>query len=200
MAYCTDWCQTQTDRNYHDREWGRPLRNDRKQFEFLMLEVMQCGLSWRIVLNKREIFRRCFDGFDFTRIAAYTPADITRILRTPGMLRSPRKIKAVIQNAQAFMAVRKKHGTFSRFLWAYSGGKTIVYAGHARGYVPPANALSVQISRDLKALGFTFLGPVTVYSHLQACGMINDHSADCPCFGQINRRYPTVKKPRADEM
>ena len=185
---------------YHDQEWGRPLHDDRMQFEFLMLEVMQCGLSWQLMLKKREIFRRCFHHFDYARIARYTAADIKRILNTAGMIKSPRKIKAVIANAKAFCAVRKEYGSFSAFLWEYSGGKTIVYTGHATGKVPAANALSAQISADLKKRGFSFLGPVTVYSHLQACGLINDHSKDCPLFAQINQKYPTVHKPRKGEM
>ena len=200
MSYCNAWCITPADTRYHDTEWGRPVHNDKKQFEFLMLEVMQCGLSWRLILQKREVFRRCFDGFDFTRVAAYTPRDAARILRTPQMIKSERKIKAVIRNAQAFLALRREFGSFSAFLWRYTGNKTLVYPPHARGKVPTANALSVRISQDLKKRGFTFLGPVTVYSHLQACGMINDHSADCPLFEEINRRYPTEKAPCAGEI
>ena len=200
MSYCNNWCKTSADRKYHDTEWGVPLHDDRMQFEFLMLEVMQCGLSWQLMLKKRAIFRKCFDNFNYTRIAKYGAADIKRILNTPGMIKSPRKIKAIIQNAKAFCQVRKEFGTFSKFLWEYSDGKTIIYAGHASGKIPAANALSARISADLKKRGFSFLGPVTVYSHLQACGMINDHSADCPLFARINKKYPTVKKPRTDEF
>ena len=200
MAYCNGWCTTTADENYHNKEWGRPLHNDRKQFEFLILEVMQCGLSWQLMIKKRKIFHRCFDRFDFTRIAKYTAKDIRRILDTPGMIRSERKVKAVIQNAKAFLQVRKEFGTFSAFLWNYTDGKTILYKGHATGNVPAANGLSVRISQDLKKRGFTFLGPVTVYSYLQSCGLINDHSADCPLFNEINRANPTVQKPRDKEM
>ena len=194
MSYCNDWCKTPADKIYHDTEWGRPLHDDRRQFEFLMLEVMQCGLSWQLMLKKRHIFRQCFDNFDYARIAKYSLPDIKRILNTPGMIKSPRKIKAVIQNARAFCNIRHEFGTFSKFLWAYSRGKTIIYAGHAAGKVPASNALSVRISTDLKKRGFCFLGPITIYSHLQACGIINDHSADCPLFAQINKTYPTVRK------
>ena len=200
MGYCNAWCKNQTDKIYHDCEWGRPLHDDRAQFEFLMLEVMQCGLAWQLILKKRAVFRRCFDEFDFTRIARYRAPDIKRILNTEGMIRSERKIKAVIQNAKAFLKIREEFGSFSTFLWAYSGNKTIIYAGHATGKVPASNGLSARISGELKKRGFTFLGPVTLYSHLQACGIINDHSADCPLFRQINRTHPTVKKAREAEV
>lgn len=161
---------------------------------------MQCGLSWQLMLKKRAVFRTCFDHFDFNKIARYNSKDIARILHTPGMIRSERKIKAIIQNARAFLQIRKEFGSFSAFLWKYTDGKTILYAGHASGKVPAANGLSTRISQNLKKRGFTFLGPVTIYSHLQACGMINDHSADCPLFKQINQQYPTVKKPRDQEL
>ena len=200
MGYCNSWCATQEDKIYHDNEWGRPLHNDRKQFEFLMLEVMQCGLSWQLMIKKRKIFHKCFDRFDFTRIAKYTAKDVQRILNTPGMIRSERKVKAIIQNAKAFLEVRKEFGTFCAFLWNYTDGKTILYKGHATGRVPTANGLSTLISQDLRKRGFTFLGPVTVYSHLQACGIINDHSEDCPLFNKINRENPTVQKPRDHEV
>lgn len=200
MGYCNSWWATPADEIYHNKEWGRPLHNDRKQFEFLMLEVMQCGLSWQLMIKKRKIFHRCFDRFDFTRIARYTSKDVKRILETPGMIRSERKVKAVIQNAKAFLQVRKEFGSFSAFLWHYTDGKTVLYKGHASGRVPASNGLSARISHDLKKRGFTFLGPVTVYSHLQACGLINDHSADCPLFNEINRKNPTVQKPRENEV
>ena len=200
MLYCNAWCKSTADTLYHDREWGVPLHDDRTQFEFLMLEVMQCGLSWQLMLKKRAVFRRCFDRFNYERITRYTAADIRRILKTPDMIKSPRKIKAVIQNAKAFCQIRREYGSFSDFLWNYCGGKTILYAGHASGSVPAANGLSVRLSAELKKRGFTFLGPVTVYSHLQACGIINDHSRGCPRFTYINSHYPTVKKARKEEF
>ena len=200
MGYCNSWWKTKIDEIYHNTEWGRPIHDDHKQFEFLMLEVMQCGLSWQLMLKKRAIFHQCFDRFDFDKIARYTAKDIKRIFNTPDMIRSERKIKAVIQNAQAFLRIRKEFGSFSKFLWNYTDGKTIIYTGHAREKVPAANGLSLRISQDLKKRGFTFLGPVTVYSHLQACGIINDHSIDCPLFEQINQHYPTIKKSRDQEV
>ena len=200
MGYCNSWWKTPADKIYHDTEWGIPLHDDRMQFEFLMLEVMQCGLSWRLMIKKREVFRKCFDNFQYRKIAKYNAADIKRILNTPDMIKSPRKIKAVIANAKAFGKIAQEFGSFSNFLWGYSGGKTILYAGHCRGKVPSANGLSTQISQELKKRGFHFLGPTTVYSHLQACGLINDHSADCPLFALINKTYPIVHKKRDAEV
>jgi len=198
MSYCNCGL-TGVDLIYHDTEWGIPVHNDRKQFEYLMLEVMQCGLNWHLVLLKREVFRRCFDGFDYERIARYTAKDVQRILNTPHMLQSPRKINAVIQNARAFCRLRKEEGSFSRYLWAYTDGKTLLYTHHEKGFLPASNALSLCISRDLKSRGFTYLGPVTVYSHLQACGIINDHTEDCSRYHYINRRYPTLRARRTQE-
>lgn len=200
MSYCDGWCTTQADQKYHDTEWGFPVHNDRKLFEFLMLEVLQCGLSWQLMIKKRAIFRTCFDQFNYTKIAAYGAQDIQRILNTPGMIRSERKIKAIIQNAQAFLRVRKDFGSFNKFLWSYSEGKSIIYAGHARGAVPTANGLSTQISRELKARGFTFLGPVTIYSYLQSCGVINDHDFTCPLFKKISQQYSCITKKRDQEV
>jgi len=200
MGYCNSWWKTQADKIYHDNEWGVPVHDDRMQFEFLMLEVMQCGLSWQLMLKKREIFRQCFDNFQYNKIAKYTASDIKRILKVPNMIKSPRKIKAVIQNAKAFCAIRREFGSFSDFLWNFCGGKTIVYVGHATGKVPASNGLSARLSVELKKRGFCFLGPITVYSHLQACGIINDHSADCALFARINKTYPTVRKSRDHEV
>ncbi|MBR3632698.1 MAG: DNA-3-methyladenine glycosylase I [Elusimicrobiaceae bacterium] len=200
MAYCNSWCRSEADQKYHDTEWGVPLHDDRKQFEFLMLEVMQCGLSWRLILKKRAVFQRCFDKFNYEKISRYTGVNIKKILNAPGMIKSERKIKAIIQNANAFLKIRKEFGSFSAFLWDFCGGKTIVYSGHATGKVPAANGLSARLSYELKKRGFAFLGPVTVYSHLQSCGIINDHSKTCPLFAQINKHYPIVKCSRDQEI
>ena len=197
MAYC-DWDTTsEINIRYHDTEWGVPLHDDKRQFEFLMMEVMQCGLNWNMMMLKREIFRQCFDGFDYDKVAAYTENDITRIMETDGMIRSRRKIEAVISNARCFQTIRAEFGTFCNYLWRYSNGKTILYARHGDGWIPVSNGLSDRISKDLKKRGFKFLGPTTVYSHLQACGIINDHSKTCPCYAAINAANPTVRK-RAD--
>ena len=173
MGYCT-WADiNEANRIYHDTEWGIPVHDDRHMFEHLSLECLQCGLSWDLMLKKREIFRRCFDNFDYDRIAAYDDADVERILNTEGMI---------------------------RYIWAYSGGKTILYQGHDTGTIPVSNGLSDRISKDLKKRGFKFVGAVTIYSHLQACGIINDHDRDCPCYRRINEAHPTVRKRRDHEV
>ena len=196
MAYCNWDLTSEENKRYHDREWGRPLHDDKAQFEFLSMEVMQCGLSWGLMIKKREIFRQCFDGFDFEKIAGYDEEDVKKIMDTPGMIRSERKIRAIINNARCFIKIREEQGSFSSFIWDFCGGRTILYNKHAEGYIPASNALSEALSRELKKKGFKYVGAVTIYSHLQACGIINDHDKSCPCFKEINENYPTVKKRR----
>lgn len=189
MPRCS-WCTANEKlQTYHDAEWGVPLHDDRMQFEFLMLEALQCGLSWNLMLQKREIFRACFDGFDYEKIACYTEPDILRILNTPRMIRSRRKVEAIIHNAQCFLQVRAECGTFSDYLWTFTDGDMVIYHGHPEGRMPPKNALSERIAADLKNRGFKYLGPTTVYSHLQSCGVINDHFADCERFRQVQEGH-----------
>ena len=196
MSSC-DWGFTfEAMRTYHDTEWGVPAHDARLMFEHLMMEAMQCGLSWSLMLKKREIFRACFDEFNYDKIAAYTETDVERIMNTEGMIRSRRKIEAVINNAKCFQKIRQEHGSFCDWLWAHSGGKTILYMGHEKGRIPVSNGLSDEIARELRDCGFKYLGTVTVYSHLQACGIINDHGKDCPCYHAINEHNPTVRKRR----
>lgn len=183
-------------KTYHDTEWGVPVYDDKVMFEHLMMEAMQCGLSWSLMLKKRDIFRACFDGFDYDKIAGYTEADVERILNYDGMIRSRRKIEAVVSNARCFQKIRQEHGSFCDWLWAHSGGKTILYIGHEKGKIPVSNGLSDKIAKELKAYGFKYMGTVTVYAHLQACGVVNDHGDACPCYHTINAQYPTVRKRR----
>ena len=194
MGYCGWNSASEIDRHYHDTEWGIPVHDDRKQFEYLMMEVMQCGLSWELMLRKREIFRQCFDNFDFDKVAAYDERDVERIMNTEGMIRSPSKIRAIINNARCFQKIRNLYGSFSNYLWAYADGKTIIYSSHGGGRIPASNGLSARISKDVKSKGFKYLGTITVYSHLQACGIINDHDRDCPCYKKINGSFPTITK------
>lgn len=199
MSYC-DWGKSsKLNREYHDCEWGVPVFDDRRHFEYITLELMQCGLSWDLIIKKRKILSKCFDGFDFEKIAAYSPADIDRILSTDGMIRSVKKTEAVISNAKCFIAVRDEFGSFSNFIWGFTGGKSIVYNKHPDGFIPACNALSEKISLELKKRGFKYTGAVTVYSYLQACGIINDHGKDCPCFDKIRLNFPTVEKRRWGE-
>lgn len=199
MAYC-DWPGAdERMRRYHDEEWGLPVHDDARQFEYLLMESMQAGLSWDLMMRKREIFRACFAGFDFGKVARFTEGDILRILSYPGMIRSRRKIEAVIANAKGFLAIREEFGTFDAYLWSFTAGKTVIYNKHPEGWIPVSNALSERISKDLKKRGFSFVGPVTLYSHLQACGIILDHSRDCPRFSFITSHFPCVEKRREGE-
>ena len=188
------WClMNELETKYHDEEWGVPVHDDRKQFEHLMMEVMQCGLSWDTVLKRREIFRGCFDGFDFDKVAEYGEEDVRRVMNTPGMIRSIRKIEAIIQNARCFRQIRAEVGSFSDYLWGWTGGKTLLYRGHELGQIPASNALSEQIARDLKKRGMKYIGPVNVYAHLQSCGVINDHLKECHCYRRLSDLYPVMR-------
>ena len=164
---------------YHDREWGTPLRDDRKIFEFLILEGMQAGLSWRTVLAKRENFRRAFNGFDPEKVARYTARDVRRLLSDPGIIRNRPKILAAINNARRFLEVRQEFGSFSRYIWGFVGGRPVVNRLRSFSEMPARTPLSDRISQDLKARGFKFVGSTIVYSHLQATGIVNDHLVTC---------------------
>ena len=200
MSGCSWAGMNERIRVYHDEEWGIPVHDDRQMFEHLTMECLQCGLSWDLMLKKREIFRACLDNFDYDKIAAYDQKDVERILQTEGMIRSPRKVQAVIGNARCYQKVREEFGSFCAYLWGACGGKTILYQGHEKGQIPVSNGLSDQISKDLKKRGFRFVGPVTIYSHLQACGIINDHVSGCPCYQKINGAYPTIRKRPDQEV
>ena len=184
---------------YHDEEWGVPVHDDRKQFEFLMMEVMQCGLNWNMMIQKREIFRACFDDFDFDKVAVYGETDIERILGTDGMIRSRRKIEAVIHNAQCFQKIRAEFGSFSEYIWGFTRGKTYLYMGHQKGSIPARNGLSDRISADLKKRRLKYMGSVTVYSHLQACGIINDHWEGCFRYKELISCTNRIRKRREQE-
>ncbi len=165
---------------YHDNEWGIPLHDDLRQFEFLSMEVMQCGLSWLTVLRKREALRSAFEGFDPSKVAQYDEEKVEDIMRMEGIIHSPRKIRAIVGNAKAFLRIQDEFGSFSSYLWNFTDNKTVTYPGHAEGSVLLArNELSDLISGDLKKRGFSYLGSITVYSHLQAAGIIDDHLDYC---------------------
>lgn len=200
MGYCTWKNGSSLEKKYHDEEWGVPLKDDQRQFEFLSLEVLQCGLNWRLMLEKREVFREAFLDFDYEKIALFTEKDMLRILNIPSMLKSRRKITAIIKNAQAFLKMRKKYGSFSAYLWKFSQGKTIIYEGHPTGKVPVKNGLSTMIAKDLKKYGFSFVGGITIYSHLEACGIILDHDINCPRYNYLVKKYPTIILPRTEEI
>ncbi len=164
---------------YHDTEWGVPLHNDRKLFEFLILEGMQAGLSWRTVLHKRENFRRAFDGFDPEKIARYTDAKCKKLLQDAGIIRNRLKVSAAVSNAKAFLEVLEKDGSFAKYIWSFTGGKPIVNRLRSLKEIPVSTKESDAMSKDLKARGFRFVGSTICYAHMQATGMVNDHLVTC---------------------
>jgi len=164
---------------YHDHEWGRPVRDDRRLFEFLVLEGAQAGLSWITILRKREAYRRAFNHFDPKRVARFTPARVRELLDNPGIVRNRLKIESAVSNAQAFLAVQKEFGSFSRYLWSFVDGQPLVKRRRALKQVPARTELSDRISKDLKKRGFRFVGSTIVYAYLQAVGVVDDHVAAC---------------------
>jgi len=164
---------------YHDREWGVPVRDDRTLFEFLTLEGAQAGLSWLIVLRKRAAYREAFAGFDPKRVAAWDDEAVHRLLDNPGIIRNRRKIEAAIVNARAFLAVRREFGSFAAYIWGFVHDRPIQNSWITIAEVPATTPLAEAISRDLKRRGFRFVGPTIVYAHMQATGMVNDHLAGC---------------------
>jgi DNA-3-methyladenine glycosylase I len=164
---------------YHDKEWGVPLHNDRKLFEFLILEGFQAGLSWRTILHKRENFRKAFDNFDFNKLAKYNRKKINSLLKNEGIVRNKLKIESTITNAKAFIQVRKEFGTFDKYIWGFVNGKPIKNKFKSLKQLPAKTALSDKISEDLKKRGFKFVGSTIVYAHMQATGMVNDHITTC---------------------
>lgn len=179
-------------RRYHDTEWGVPVHDDRVLFEHLALEVMQCGLNWLLMLKKREIFRRCLAGFDPEKLARFTEKDMEAALTEPGMIRSRRKVEALVADARAFLAMQQEFGSFHSWLWSFTDGRMLIYESHAHA-VPPSNELSDRISAQLKKRGFRYVGSITIYSMLQACGIINDHERTCPRFQEVIRGHPAVR-------
>ncbi len=164
---------------YHDTEWGVPLHEDAAIFEFLVLEGMQAGLSWSIILKRREGFRRAFDAFDPARIADYSDREVKRLMADPGIIRNRLKIAAAINNARRFLAVQEEFGSFDRYIWQFVGGRPIRHQFRSVSEVPATSPESDLISKDLKRRGFKFVGSTIVYAHMQATGMVNDHLVDC---------------------
>jgi DNA-3-methyladenine glycosylase I len=164
---------------YHDNEWGQPVYDDETLFEFLVLETFQAGLSWITVLNKRENFRRAFDNFDYNKIAKYPERKYEFLLQDAGIIRNKLKIRSAITNAQLFMEVQKEFGSFSKFIWSYVNDKPIINRFETKEEVPAKTLLSDIISKDLKKLGFKFVGSTVIYAYMQAIGMVNDHTTDC---------------------
>jgi DNA-3-methyladenine glycosylase I len=173
------WASGDLSVRYHDEEWGVPVHDDRKLFEFLILEGAQAGLSWSTILNKRENYRKAFDGFDVERIARYDRRKVARLLRDPGIVRNKLKIASTIANAKAFLRVQKEFGSFDRYIWQFVGGKPRVNSPKSMKQVPARSEESDAMSRDLKKRGFNFVGSTICYAFMQAVGMVDDHVVEC---------------------
>jgi DNA-3-methyladenine glycosylase I len=164
---------------YHDTEWGVPVKDDEKLFEFLILETFQAGLSWITVLRKRENFRKAFDQFDYKKVAMYSEEKVHELLQDTGIIRNKLKIRATITNAQAFLKIQQEFGSFSTYIWGFIDGKPIQNNFKDKSGVPANTTLSDTISKDLKKRGFKFVGTTVMYAHMQATGMVNDHLVSC---------------------
>jgi len=174
------WCEKDDlYRDYHDNEWGKPVYDDQLLFEFLILETFQAGLSWYTILKKRDNFRNVFHHFDYKKVAQYNEAKIQELLQDAGIIRNQLKIRAAVSNAVAFMKVQKEFGSFSNYIWNFTGGKPIHNNIKFITAIPSSTPLSDEISKDLKKREFKFVGSTVVYAHMQATGMVNDHVTDC---------------------
>jgi DNA-3-methyladenine glycosylase I len=175
-------------RAYHDKEWGVPERRDRRLFEFLILEGAQAGLSWETILKKRVGYRKAFEGFDPDVVAAFTKADVRRLLKDPGIVRNRLKVESAISNAQCFLEVRKDHKTFSSYLWAFIEGAPLQGRFLTARDVPAQTKEAIALSRDLRKRGFRFVGPTIIYAYMQAVGLTNDHLTTCFRYEPLGSR------------
>ena len=173
--------------DYHDREWGVPVHDDRLLFEFLVLEGAQAGLSWATILRKRDNYRAAFDGFDIASIAAYDDSKVAALLSDHGIVRNRLKVRAAIQNARALMAVQLEFGSFDRYQWSFVGGEPKQNSWNSMSEIPATSPESEAMSNDMRKRGFGFVGPTICYAHMQAVGMVNDHVVDCFRHGEVSR-------------
>lgn len=165
--------------DYHDKEWGVPIHDDKLLFEFLILEGMQAGLSWLTILKKRENYRKAFHQFDAKKIAAYTQKDINKLLTNEGIIRNKLKVHAIVNNAKCYLEMKDKHGDFSSYIWKFVDGSPVDNAWSGKGKLPAMTDISDKLSKDLKANGFKFIGSTICYAFMQAVGMVNDHEVGC---------------------
>ena len=172
---------------YHDREWGVPVHDDRKHFEFLILEGAQAGLNWSIILNKREGYRRAFSEFDPSKVARYTDKRVQRLLLDPGIIRNRQKIQSAVRNARGVLSIQEEFGTFDAYAWRFVGGQPKVNRWRVIKQIPATSPESDAFSKDLKDRGFSFVGSTIIYAHMQAVGMVNDHLVDCFRYREVAR-------------
>jgi DNA-3-methyladenine glycosylase I len=181
------WARTPLSTAYHDAEWGVPVHDDTTFFEFLILEGAQAGLSWETILRKRDAYRDAFAGFDPARVARFSPRDVERLLRNPGIVRNRLKVASTIANAKAFLAVQREFGAFDRYVWGLVGEAPVVNAWETLAQVPGRTPQSDALSRDLSRRGFKFVGSTICYAFMQATGLVNDHTTDCFRYARVAR-------------
>lgn len=183
------WClKTDAYIEYHDTEWGVPVHDDRKHFEFLILEGAQAGLSWLTILNKREGYRKAFADFDPVKVARFTEAKCAKILQDPGIVRNRLKVYGAVNNAKRFLEVQKEFGSFDQYIWSFVGGKPIINTWKSLGQIAPTTQESDALSKDLIKRGFKFVGSTVMYSHMQACGLVNDHITSCFRHSEVAKK------------
>jgi len=187
MKRC-EWATDELLKEYHDKEWGVPLHNDRKLLEFLILDGMQAGLSWSTVLKKRKAYRRAFENFDAKKISGYKSADVRRLLKNNMIIRNEQKIKSAVNNAKRFLEVKEEFGTFDKYIWSFVGGKTIVKRYKHWKDIPAFSNESKEMAIDLKKRCFTFVGPTICYAFMQSAGLLNDHIVNCFRHSQILKK------------
>jgi DNA-3-methyladenine glycosylase I len=179
------WATSPAMNAYHDTEWGVPNHDDRRHFEFVILEGAQAGLSWKTILDKRAGYRKNFCDFDPAKVAKLTPARLEKILLDPGIVRNRAKVESAVSNAKAFLQIQREYGSFDKFLWEFVGGKPIVNKWKTMKQIPPTSGVSDAVAAALKKRGFKFSGSTIMYSHLQACGLINDHLTSCFRYREV---------------
>ena len=172
---------------YHDEEWGVPVHDDRKLFEFMVLDAVQAGLSWRTILYKRDAYRKALHNFDAKKVAKFSDADVARLLTDTGLVRNRLKMAAIVKNAKCFLEVQKEFGSFDAFIWQFTGGKTRRNRWNDISEIPAVSPEAEEMSRELKRRGFTFVGPTICYAFMQAAGMVNDHTTDCFRYKQVSK-------------
>ena len=173
---------------YHDNEWGVPVHDDRVHFEFLLLEGAQAGLSWSMILKKRENYRKVFAGFDAAKVARFSTAKIEKLLQDPGIVRNRLKVNAAVNNAKRFLEVQKEFGSFDKYIWSFVNGRPIVNKWKSIKEMQPTTKESDLLSKDLIKRGFKFVGSTVIYSHMQACGLVNDHLVECWRYKRVPKR------------
>ena len=187
MVKRCEWANDALLKKYHDKEWGVPLHNDKKLFEFLILDGAQAGLSWSTILKKRDAYRKAFDRFDPKKVALYTRSDVRRLLTNNGIVRNRQKIESAINNAKCFLKIKTEFGSFDKYIWEFVEHKTITNKYQRWKDIPPYSDESKEMSKDLKKRGFSFVGPTICYAIMQSAGMVNDHTTSCFRYKETNK-------------